>query len=57
MDDSDTVRQERPPVSDWHPPDVLAALEKRGHSLAGLSAAHGCHPTAAGNALTGHGPP
>lgn len=57
MDDSDTVRQERLPVSDWHPPRVLAALKKRGHSLAGLSAAHGYHLTAAGKALTGHGPP
>jgi lambda repressor-like predicted transcriptional regulator len=57
MDDSDTVRQERLPVSDWHPPHALAALKKRGHSLAGLSAAHGYHPTAAGKALTGHGPP
>jgi lambda repressor-like predicted transcriptional regulator len=43
MDDSDTVRQERLPVSDWHPPRVLAALKKRGHSLAGLSTAHCCH--------------
>jgi Ner family transcriptional regulator len=30
---------------------VLAALKKRGHSLAGLSAAHGYHATAAGKAL------
>jgi len=37
--------------SDWHPADVLAALKKRGHSLAGLSVAHGYHPTAAGKAL------
>ena len=36
---------------DWHPADVLAALKKRGHSLAGLSVAHGYHPTAAGKAL------
>ena len=36
---------------DWHPADVLAALKKRGHSLAGLSAANGYHPTAAGKAL------
>jgi Ner family transcriptional regulator len=37
--------------SDWHPADVLAALKKRGQSLAGLSVAHGYHPTAAGKAL------
>jgi Ner family transcriptional regulator len=37
--------------SDWHPADVLAALKKRGLSLAGLSMAHGYHPTAAGKAL------
>jgi Ner family transcriptional regulator len=38
-------------VQDWHPADVLAALKKRGHSLAGLSVANGYHPTAAGKAL------
>lgn len=37
--------------SDWHPADVLAALKKRGKTLAGLSVAHGYHPTAAGKAL------
>jgi Ner family transcriptional regulator len=36
---------------DWHPADVLAALKKRGHSLAGLSVANGYHPTAVGKAL------
>lgn len=36
---------------DWHPADILAALKKRGHSLAGLSVANGYHPTAAGKAL------
>ena len=36
---------------DWHPADVVAALKKRGKSLAGLSTAHGYHPTAAGKAL------
>jgi Ner family transcriptional regulator len=30
---------------------VLAALKKRGQSLAGLSVANGYHPTAAGKAL------
>jgi len=40
-----------PDQSDWHPADVLAALKKRGHSLAGLSVANGYHPTAAGKAL------
>jgi Ner family transcriptional regulator len=41
-----------PSVSeDWHPADVLAALKKRGYSLAGLSVANGYHPTAAGKAL------
>ena len=39
------------PVPDWHPADVLAALKKRGLSLAGLSVANGYHPTAAGKAL------
>jgi Ner family transcriptional regulator len=39
------------PGSDWHPADVLAALKKRGHTLAGLSVAHGYHPTAGGKAL------
>jgi Ner family transcriptional regulator len=38
-------------ASDWHPADVLAALKKRGKSLAGISIAHGYHPTAAGKAL------
>jgi Ner family transcriptional regulator len=38
-------------VEDWHPADVLAALKKRGYSLAGLSVANGYHPTAAGKAL------
>ena len=36
---------------DWHPADVLAALKKRGHSLAGLSVTNGYHPTAARKAL------
>jgi Ner family transcriptional regulator len=45
-------RQSRPPeADDWHPADVLAALKKRGHNLAGLSVANGYHPTAAGKAL------
>ena len=44
--------ESNPPSSeDWHPADVLAALKKRGHSLAGLSVANGYHPTAAGKAL------
>lgn len=51
MDNSDELRQEEHPVSDWHPADVQAALKKRGHTLAGLSAAHGYHATAAGKAL------
>ena len=38
-------------ISDWHPADVLAALKKRGKTLAGLSTQHGYHPTAAGKAL------
>ncbi len=37
--------------ADWHPADVLAALKKRGRTLAGLSVQHGYHPTAAGKAL------
>src|SRR3954451_8591717 len=40
-----------PTPGDWHPADVLAALKKRGHSLAGLSVTNGYHPTAAGKAL------
>jgi Ner family transcriptional regulator len=51
MDDADTVRPDGDPGSDWHPADVLAALKKRGHSLARLSATHGYHATAAGKAL------
>jgi Ner family transcriptional regulator len=38
-------------AEDWHPADVLAALKKRGHTLSGLSVAHGYHATAAGKAL------
>ena len=46
------VRQDSlPQAIDWHPADVLAALKKRGHNLAGLSVANGYHPTAAGKAL------
>jgi len=37
--------------TDWHPADVLAAVKKRGMTLAGLSVANGYHPTAAGKAL------
>ena len=51
MDDSNTLEQEGGTLGDWHPADVLAALKKRGVSLAGLSVAHGYHPTAAGKAL------
>jgi Ner family transcriptional regulator len=40
------------PIADWHPADVLAALKKRGKTLAGVSRAHGYHATAAGKALT-----
>ncbi len=36
---------------DWHPADVIAALRKRGFTLAGLSIANEYHPTAAGKAL------
>jgi len=42
--------------SDWHPADVLAALKKRGRTLAGVSVANGYHPTAAGKALKRHWP-
>lgn len=51
MNDSNTLGQEGGTLGDWHPADVLAALKKRGLSLAGLSVAHGYHPTAAGKAL------
>lgn len=40
-----------PQAQDWHPADVLAALKKKGNSLAALSVANGYHPTAAGKAL------
>jgi Ner family transcriptional regulator len=36
---------------DWHPADVLAALKKRGRTLAGLSVENGYHLAAAGKAL------
>jgi Ner family transcriptional regulator len=49
MNDTESTRPPTP--TDWHPADVLAALKKRGQSLAGLSVAHGYHPTAAGKAL------
>jgi Ner family transcriptional regulator len=49
MDRHQVVSQEAD--TDWHPADVLAALKKRGKSLAGLSIAHGYHATAAGKAL------
>ncbi len=49
MNDPESTKTEAP--IDWHPADVLAALKKRGQSLAGLSVAHGYHPTAAGKAL------
>jgi Ner family transcriptional regulator len=49
MNDPESKLQDLP--TDWHPADVLAALKKRGQSLAGLSVAHGYHPTAAGKAL------
>ncbi len=44
-------RESTPLEQNWHPADVLAALKKRGQSLAGLSVANGYHPTAAGKAL------
>lgn len=47
---NDTESNPTGPV-DWHPADVLAALKKRGKTLAGVSVAHGYHPTAAGKAL------
>jgi Ner family transcriptional regulator len=49
MQDSESKAPSEP--QDWHPADVLAALKKRGHTLAGLSVANGYHPTAAGKAL------
>jgi Ner family transcriptional regulator len=51
MNARDGVESNSPDTTDWHPADVLAALKKRGHSLAGLSVANGYHPTAAGKAL------
>jgi Ner family transcriptional regulator len=49
MNEIESAPQDAGP--DWHPADVLAALKKRGKSLAGLSVANGYHPTAAGKAL------
>jgi Ner family transcriptional regulator len=49
MNDPESRPTENSP--DWHPADVLAALKKRGQSLAGLSVANGYHATAAGKAL------
>jgi Ner family transcriptional regulator len=49
MNESESKDPNVPP--DWHPADILAALKKRGHSLAGLSVTNGYHPTAAGKAL------
>ncbi len=51
MNASNGRRSNAPKATDWHPADVLAALKKRGHNLAGLSVANGYHPTAAGKAL------
>jgi lambda repressor-like predicted transcriptional regulator len=51
MDDPGEGPQDGDHVPDWHPADILAALKKRGRSLAGLSVAHGYHATAAGKAL------
>ena len=51
MQDSESKAPLEGPPQDWHPADVLAALKKRGHTLAGLSVANGYHPTAAGKAL------
>ena len=51
MNASNSPESDVPVPADWHPADVLAALKKRGHSLAGLSVANGYHPTAAGKAL------
>lgn len=48
---NDTESKSTAIVSDWHPADVLAALKKRGRTLAGVSIQHGYHPTAAGKAL------
>lgn len=51
MNTSNGAESNSPGVANWHPADILAALKKRGHSLAGLSVANGYHPTAAGKAL------
>ena len=51
MNVSENFKDRAAATADWHPADVLAALKKRGHSLAGLSVAKGYHPTAAGKAL------
>ena len=51
MNANNSPENNGPAAADWHPADVLAALKKRGHSLAGLSVANGYHPTAAGKAL------
>ena len=39
-------------MEDWHPADIIAALHKRGMTLAGLSRAAGLSSSTLANALT-----
>lgn len=41
---------------DWHPADIIAALKKRGTSLAALSRQAGLASSTLANALTRHWP-
>lgn len=41
---------------DWHPADIIAALKKRGLSLAAVSRKAGLAPSTLANALTKHWP-
>lgn len=42
--------------SDWHPADIIAALRKRGTSMAALSREAGLASSTLANALTKHWP-
>ncbi|WP_049854401.1 helix-turn-helix domain-containing protein [Dickeya fangzhongdai] len=43
-------------TSDWHPADIIAALRKRGTTLAALSRQHGLASSTLANALSRHWP-
>ncbi|UUE09100.1 helix-turn-helix domain-containing protein [Dickeya zeae] len=43
-------------TGDWHPADIIAALRKRGTTLAALSRQHGLASSTLANALSRHWP-